>query len=438
MPHETGHAAAPDDAASRAAQPSAAVTLHLAAMLAGLAILELLLKLFAGPRPPMDNLEFWESVAQTMRMEGFFNVWTPYPPVFPTLFYAVYSLLPTDWIDPLWQAVNALLIAAQAGLVYVLVRESLPAGSPRAGTMAALSGCAYALAVFRPSGRVLLGPWMDQFDYLPATLLLLGLWLLVRRRLTASAVVCGVGVMTKLFPGLLVVLALPVLGWRSGLRYAAIAAAVCAVIAAPFVAANRAAFMSTWRWTADRGAWESVWAYAMPGRGVRDPLANMPDDPRAEMARPYRPQPGLNRVNVVTLVPLAVTLAAAGLLMMGRTAPLDLCRGLLVMLLALMAFNKGFSSYYIVWAIPLVCVVYRGATGFLIGAALVLLSNTELVGFMGRWMGAGGDEAAAAFFGRLGPPYFLFWASIFYREMILLAVAVHQVLRLRRSREFAA
>ncbi|HUW32307.1 MAG TPA: hypothetical protein VM223_11910, partial [Planctomycetota bacterium] len=300
------------------------ISLHLALIAAGVVGMHLFLWAFADRRPGMQNVQWWQAIANLMHARGFFNVWTPYPPVFPAIFHLASSMLPAGTIRIAWQTCNILLLIGQAALIFVLVRRLLSDGTESPVKVSLLAVLAYVAAMWQPRSMVLLGPWMDQFDYLPAFLMLLGVFLLVRSgrtqgsplrtqnpthadgrtqgsplrqqatwQETASAVMCGIGIMTKLFPGFLVLAAWPLLGWRRGLRYAGIALAVCVVLALPSAIANREMFISPVRYTSNRPAWESVWAYAFPAFGSRDPLLAMPPAPHPKLAgeiftKPYR------------------------------------------------------------------------------------------------------------------------------------------------------
>ncbi|HUW34501.1 MAG TPA: hypothetical protein VM223_23080 [Planctomycetota bacterium] len=107
------------------------------------------------------------------------------------------------------------------------------------------------------------------------------------------------------------------------------------------------------------------------------------------------------------------------------------------MLIGFLLCSKGFSTYFIVWIVPLLCIAYPGAGGFALSAALVLLGNVELLGYMGRFYQGLGNRDAVIFFTKLGPPGFQFWGAIFIRHIILMAVAVHQLHRLWNNREIA-
>jgi len=241
---------------------------------------------------------------------------------------------------------------------------------------------------------------------------------------------------------------------------------VCAAIAAPFLAADSDAFLSTWRWSADRIPWESTWAWMFPGHGTRYPVANLPEirSPQLieqQFAQPYptgdEAEPRGNSVNLITVaLGTAATLVAGFFLARARRRNLDFLadagaatRMTLVFLLILMVFSKGFSSYFLVWAAPLICAACPGAGGFALCGLLVVLGNTELLGILAdnatiaaaRANFEGNSENlryfndCLKFYTRLGSPYVLFWRSIWFRWLMLAAVAGYQMNGLLRNRE---
>gem|GEM_PF-1521825 len=432
---------------------------HLLLLVAGIAALQVFLHRYVAARPPMQNVQWWQTLAGVVAKHGFFHVWTPYPPVFPSIFYAVHALAPASAIQPVWMACNAMLLLAQAALIFALVRET-ENDRLRATHSGLLAAVAFLAVMMAPRSLVLLGPWMDQFDYLPACILLGALLLLVRGKHTASAVLCGIGIMTKLFPAVLIPVALVTLGWKRGLAYAGIAAAVCVAIAAPFLIADADTFLSTPRWSAARIPWESTWAWMSPGRGTRYPVANLPDIPGPQVieqhfALAYPAEDDLDTPpNVVHMHLLTTGLTAAFTLVAAfffarrrRRDPVydrhgnarSACRMALLFLLILLIFSKGFSSYFLVWAAPLICVAYPGAPGFALCGVLVVLGNTQLLGLLGESLNIaiarakfeGGDIRNLADYlnscTRLGSPYVLFWRSIWFRWLALIAIAGFQL-----------
>lgn len=415
--------------------------IHAALIAAGVAAVEVVLAVLAGGRPEMVHLLWWREVAEVQAEHGFFNVWTPYPPVFPTLFYVATRIIPADYLETAWLGANFLLMLISALLVFVIAWIITPGERDARLSRGLLAGLAFLMVLWRLAGFVLLGPWLDHFDYLPALLLLLGFLLLILRYEKTSAIVCGIGVMTKIFPFVLVLAAPAVLGFRRSLKYAAIAAATCVAIAAPFAIANWGMFASTWRFAFNRAAWESIWAYLMPAVGIKDPLFNMRAilDP-AILAETFHMQYHggvINNIATFVTVPLMLALPAGTAFLLARRPnhPRETARGVLLMLAIVLLFSKGFSLHFIVWIIPLICIVYTPAAAFALCAGLVLLSNVTAAGFIARNAEMYGPREAVERFAILGPPYFVSWFSIFLRQAVLLIIACQQTQRLLDSRE---
>jgi len=415
--------------------------IHAAIIAAGVAVVEAVLAVLAGGRPDMLHLLWWREVAEVQAEHGFFNVWTPYPPVFPTLFYVATRIIPADYLETVWIGVNFLLMLASALLVFLIAWILTPGERDARLSRGLLAGLVFLMVLWRQSGFVLLGPWLDHFDYLPMLLLLLGFLLLILRYEKASAIVCGIGVMTKIFPFVLVLAAPAVLGVKRSLKYAAIAAATCVVIAAPFAIANWEMFASTWQFAINRPAWESIWAYLMPAVGIKDPLLNMRAilDP-AIFAEAFHMQYHggvINNIATYVTLPFMLALPAGAAFLLARRPnhPRETARGVLLMLAIVMLFAKGFSLHFIVWIIPLICVVYPPAAAFGLCAALVVLGNITAAGFIARNAQVYGPSEAVERFAILGPPYFVSWFSIFMRQAVLLIIGIQQTERLLNSRE---
>ncbi|MBI5480353.1 MAG: hypothetical protein HY906_15930 [Deltaproteobacteria bacterium] len=394
-------------------------------------------------RPSVTNVDWWVALSTLHVKRGFFEVWTPYPPVFPALHYAVVGAaargrvdalhayffagdrsrpavraawITVPFVHDLWGLANLALMAAIALAVARLARAV--GGGP-----GWLAGSAWALLQVAPFGLVRIGPWFDQFDYLPALLLLLGLGWLGAARPVRAGVATAIGVLTKAFPGVLIPMGLAALGRARALSFCAAGAITAAVLVAPFLLARPAVFTSTYRWSADRGGWESVWiaperrmppmpmppamgqlfGQPLPQAEVRaaDGVANRQPGPRS--------RPPL-RERLVSLAGLAAIVLAAVLLRRGFGTPAGLARGTLLCLTLLLFFSTGVSSYYFVWLLPLLFVVHRPVTAAALSAAFLLAANLELVGY---------------------PALPWYWWSLGARQLLFLGVIVAQVWALR-------
>jgi hypothetical protein len=282
------------------------------------------------------------------------------------------------------------LAALPIGLAGVFGRDELTYGVVFAVLMAgcALAGQQFAarLAGGRREGLVV--AWLlaltpvvigaslrTHFDPLPVAIALAGLLAFARDRSDLGFVLLGIGTMTKLFPGLLAVVAVIWLvargDRRAALRGAASFAAVVVLISLPFAGSG---YVQSFRFHLDRPVQiESTPAsvlFALGGSQVTG--TNL---------RPDRfKSNGLdgghaNLVESVFAVALAAALAGV-LLLAGRARDIrHLVLTGFAALLAFVALGKVFSPQYVIWLAPFTALAWvwgRRAVALLTGAAIVL------------------------------------------------------------------
>ena len=195
----------------------------------------------------------------------YLSYWSEYPPVFPWLIVGVYRLASIFGNAPASGTFSALLHVILLGfdlgnllLIYALARRIY-------GQTAALRSAWVYATLFAP-----IFVWLGWFDPMPIFWLLLSIWLLVRRNLTWAGVACGIGVVTKIFPGFVLLVAVrEAVGLRVGRRgiatvltFAIPCACAVAFVCLPFVAANPPVFVTSVRSWFSRLPWESFWAIA--------------------------------------------------------------------------------------------------------------------------------------------------------------------------------
>ncbi|NQT51700.1 DUF2029 domain-containing protein [bacterium] len=190
----------------------------------------------------------------------FFDYWLEHPPVlvyhFLGLAAAARGLLGAGSVA--WQAacfVRAVQVSAvvwetgSLALIHLLVRRLR-------GERQALWACWVYIALFA-TGFVS-ASYLDNF---PAFLLLAGVALIAHGRLMWSAMVLGIGFMTKVFPAaLLPVLAKGTARWPRRVLAGGAFAVVVGLTAAPFVVAGRPWLRCGLECTMRRPPWETVWA----------------------------------------------------------------------------------------------------------------------------------------------------------------------------------
>jgi hypothetical protein len=341
----------------------------------------------------------WLGIAALMQEHGIFNVWSGYPPLFPTLFYAAYRLAggdgETTWL--IYQAFNLALIVLTTFAVYKIVRRSA------AVQPAILSAAGYLLVNLGWRSRLSIGLSEEMFNYLPVCLSAWAFLWLLEKRVFPSAIACGLGVAAKVYPALLLLPVYLSLDLRRAMRYLIYVAVVCLAVFGPFFAANPPIFLSAYYWNSAVGAYESPYTF---------PQKVVPPGPEFFEMTQVVP-PGKVESPLLTVI----SFAALGLLlwlMRGRVrSDLDLLDSALLTLLVYLLLSRGFSSYYILWLMPFISARYLGWRGFMLNAVLLLVGNARLSAI---W---------------------LFWPSIFARH-ILLALMAARLLYLWARRQGTA
>lgn len=429
------------------------------------------------------NIWWWTALSTLAAERGFFNVWTPYPPLFTLLHYGLVKGFggPTDLLaryffegdrgpeavaayevtlasmKGIWACFQAAFLAGHAALVYALARAGL---RPREAT---LSAVAFVLFNLSWCSQIVIGVTCDQFDYIPSFFFLLGLLWLSRGRVEASALAAAAGVLTKIYPGLLIPLAWASLKTaRRGALYTGVCAGACLIAVTPFLRVNPDIFMATYQWSASRPGWESVWSYdsaqperkpfppmpvpaamvglfdspvpnvvlvlddgqSLPGREVREQAGHVTlefwNGERIEVERRrvkavLQPRSVERKDRMLMAATLAALLAAAWFFRRAIRCPSGLLRGALLFVLILLFFSKGVSSYFLLWFFPLLFVVYRPLAACGLFSLFLVAGNLEFVG------------------GLKELPYY--WPSIFLRQVLFAALAADQAIALYRLTE---
>jgi hypothetical protein len=236
---------------------------------------------------------------------------------------------------------------------------------------------------------------MDQFEYLPIFLVMLSLYMLIRNRITWSAVIAGIGAMAKLFPAVVFLLALFGLERKHKVKYVVVFTLTCFIIVSPYLIGGTQPLRSWVEFSTARGGWETVWTYPQ----IKFPPIPNPRQltvPYTSDASPYG-----------WLAWLAAASMLGYLWWQRRSSSNALyVRKALCMILLLLIFSKGVSSYFIFWIFPLLFICYRPLAAFAICMTLMLVANIE---------------------------FFIdtYWTSIWTRHSIFAALFAHQAIRSR-------
>ncbi len=369
-------------------------------------LLALLLFRPGGFIADFSDYDFYATWGQMIPMgyRTYETLWTAYPPLFPALMLTIFewsSRIP-PWVEPrlafhvmlglallVFDSGNLLLIYRLAGrLVCDEGARAFPAGLPD-GVAPLVAPGLYAL--FFVPVYTLIG-W---FEPMPLFFMLLGLELLFVPRpwgWMGSAAAAGLGFLTKLTPALLAPVTVRWLGARlswDALRrewfrresagnllrptiYALIFAAVVVGVGYPFVRANPALALSSFRIQSIRPPWQSVWAlidgvyaYGLVPLDMRnlDGLAG----PLWESRIPW----GM------------VGLVFAALYLWLYTRPYDWSRVRTPLafsaasVILLFLYSKGWSPQFLIWILAFIALLLPTLRGVVVAILLSLVNFVE-------------------------------------------------------------
>jgi len=258
----------------------------------------------------------------------------------------------------------------------VLMALCLVAGQQLAARLAGGGRGGLTVAWLLVLAPVLIGASVrTHFDPLPIALAFAGLLLLARERRDLGFLLLGLGTMTKLFPGLLAVVALVWLAgrgeWREAVRLGAIFTAVVLAISLPFAGAG---YVDSFQFHLDRPVQiESTPASVLFALGGSDVTGTN--------LRPDRfKSNGLDgghadTVEALFAVLLVLALAAIVLLAARRPSARHMVLCGFAALLAFVTLGKVFSPQYVIWLAPFAAVAWvwgERAVALLVAAAIGL------------------------------------------------------------------
>lgn len=306
-----------------------------------------------------------------LALEGrypFLHYWLEYPPLFPWLVVGL------DWLarhlpptDDRLLALHLLLglVLTGADLVSLLALMALarrlegPAAAGRVGW----------LYTALPLPTLVLLTW---FDPLPLSALLVGLYGLVAGRPVLAGLATGLGVMLKVFPGLLLPVALR--QGRAGLRAVLLAALTVGLLSLPFALVAPQYLWGFVLATLRRSSWETVWAL-LDGYYSFGVLAPLPE--RTTLASTaYQAHPAVVPWPLSTGL-LLVLLGGLWLLRLGWTEPRGLVAGVGASVGVLLALSKGYSPQFLLYLLPFPLLLFPPRRAVLYLTALTVLNVLE-------------------------------------------------------------
>lgn len=207
---------------------------------------------------PPENLIFYGdyrhyyNLADMTRL-GFYpfiHYWYEFPPIFPYLNIAIYTLAGQELKNYIMLLAFVLLLV-ECGNLYLLYRLAFILH----GRLRAVQTAWIYLALFTP-----IFFWLGNFDALTTFFILLGLYSLLRGKNKLLAVALGLGTMVKILP----VVLLATIGRGKGLKqavlYGAAVIVISLIIFGPFFLVNPAYTLASLQAQAGKSSYQTVWA----------------------------------------------------------------------------------------------------------------------------------------------------------------------------------
>jgi hypothetical protein len=346
-------------------------------------LLQLILGSFTLENSGMANILWYLDLIDVIVENGLFHTWTPYPPLFAVFLYGMSLFVGSMSFVLFWKLLNVMLVLGISFFLYKMLEQ-------RDKNAALLAAFGYVLIHLTWKSTVTIGWYFDQFDYIPIFFMVGALYLLQQHKRTISAILCGLGIMTKLFPVVVLLVALFRGSIKERMRYVAIVFFVCLLVMLPFFLVDSSTLTSWLDFSGSRDAWETVWHY---------PAELFPPIPEvASFSAAF-----ISDENPYLWLMLLTVVSMLGYMwwQKKRETSVTVERVVLVLLLLLLIFAKGISSYFIFWLFPLIFLCYKSKYAFTICAVLLVIVNLE---------------------------FWWYWESIFLRHGVFIGVLVHQIL----------
>jgi hypothetical protein len=294
----------------------------------------------------------------------FLHYWYEYPPLFPYLSQAVYTV--TSGYHAYATLLALVMLIFEAGnLIFLYLIANETHDKETSLKVAWIYSCLLVPVFFLWNG----------LDSLALFFMLLSLWWLLRNRHTPSAVALGVGLMTKYLPGILLATVWRFVKARKAFGYTLLVAAVAVAILLPFAIASPSYTLASLRSQASKSSWQTVWAL-IDGNyttGLFGPVADHLDPAKAGLQL-HSP----SRIPWFITVPL---FALIYLYLFSRPIDTENKGALLsftgMTLCLFFLWSKGWSPQWQVMLIPLILLVFPNGHGVLYCLVLGFVSLLE-------------------------------------------------------------
>jgi hypothetical protein len=310
-------------------------------------------------RPAGDLGFYYDMVVMAQNgFHPFIDYWSEYPPLFPLLLVGSEQTFgPLLWRDA--EGFSRVYLAFMTGvyvanllLVWDLTRIAY--GVREARTNVLVYSCCLPIAWFT----------IGWFDGLALLLLLLALRAFVAGGGRRAGVLIALGILVKIFPGVLLLAAPAALGRRGTFRLTLTLAAVLLVAVVPLALIRSDLLWATATSLMTRPAWETLPA-VLSGNYLWGVVAPLAERFSAETAR-SNPSPYAGLSLALSLATAASTVAAAWYRTRRRNLrTADLYALVAFFVCALLLGSKGFSPQYLLWLLPLLLLVWPNRIGMM-------------------------------------------------------------------------
>jgi uncharacterized membrane protein len=343
----------------------------------------------------------------------FVHFWTEYPPIFPLLVTALYRGLASVGLNTqqgFTVALQFVLLGIEVANLVLLFHLVKRVHGDRAARLATAIYAGCPALVFFGSG------W---FDPLAVLFSLAALYALSTRHANTAGILIGLGILTKIYPGVLL-LAVPVaLDWSQTRRAVVAMLGTMATILVPLLLIRADLLLASFASMVTRPPWETVQALLTGNYAW-----GMVPEPQQRFSAAT--------AFVSSGTPLVLTLLPAMLMVLavlGAWFAFKKQRDVYaVAALAVTTFalaNKGFSPQFITWIIPLILLLWPNRTGL----AYVALFSIHFVAY-DRYV----FPAMHAYF-EAGQITFdamasVVWVSVLSRTLLIATIAFHILVKL--------
>lgn len=331
--------------------------------------------------------------------------WTEFPPVWSFLTVGVYQLQGDNVTYENWSsALDIIVLAFDVGILLLIRAIGTQLYGKNTGMTLAW---VYALC----AAPMVFAFW--NFETIVAFFLLLGVWLLIRKKHNQSAIAVALGALTKFTPALIFGALLRFRDSKVSARYIAIAVGGFALVYLPLFAQNAEMTAPSLTAQFNKASYQTVWAM------IDD---NYTTGNFGTVESHYDPESADELYGEPAVIPSFVRLAIAGaigLFVFFRTKRFD-DRGIVafvgITLLIFFLQAQGWSPQWLVQIIPLILLVFPTRNGVL---TVIVLSMAVFFEYPVLFVRTGDTDGVIT--GILQAPFI---ATILVRTAILVAVCV--------------